>query len=279
MRELILPFFVGATLSMAANTVSAQPAPEAPLLPPGSPWQMDYAENECRLIREFGEGDNLIVLRLATAGSGTFDFVLAGPGIPDLPLRRSTRLTLTPQHVEVDSDGYSMQVPEQHYHFLRLFDVDSAFLGQLQPGQVVTVNNGSFTARLRLDNVVRALAAMQQCVDDLQTRWGVDVARVKSFVRQPAPVDDPGRWITTDDYPVSALAAGQSGDVMMLATIGTDGRVAECRVVVSSQVEALDRASCEVFSRRARFSPALGPDGQPIESPYLRRVRWQISNY
>lgn len=277
MKHLVgLLAFGSLTISAVA---SAQPATAVPALTPSSQWQVEYADEECRLVREFGSGNDLVVLRLARSSSRLFDFVVAGPGIPDLPLRRSSHLRLSPQSVEIESTGYSMQVPDQSYHFVRLFDIDAAFLAQLRPGQLVTFRNGDFSVTLRLDNIVGALAAMQSCNDGLLTRWGYDVARVNSFTRQATPIGDQARWVTTDDYPRSAVSVGQTGIVTTFLTIGIDGRVTSCRVVVSSRVPELDSAACEAFVRRARFAPALGPDGQPTEAPYIKRVRWQLPDY
>lgn len=272
-------FLLTIGLLIVADAAVAQPAATGPTLTPSSQWQVDYAEDECRLIRQFGSGDNLVILRLARSTSQLFDFVLGGPGIPNLPPRRPSRLRLTPQGVEIESTGFSMQVPGQPYHFVRLFDIDAAFLAQLQSGQLITLSNGDFSITLRLDNVVRALAAMQSCNDDLLNRWGYDVARVNGFTRQLAPIGDVASWVTTDNYPRSALALGQTGIVTTFLTIGIDGGVTSCRVVISSRVPALDAAACNAFIRRARFTPALGPDGQPTEAPYIRRIHWQLPDY
>ncbi len=262
---------------LAATGASAQAPAPAPLLTPSSPWQVDYAENECRLVREFGRDDQRVALRIARASSlEQFDVVVAGPGVPDLPLRRVTRIRLQPQGTEIESEGYSMQVPDQNFHFIRLFDMDAPVLSQFQPIQMLTVTNGSFSVSLRLDNAVQALAALQTCQDDLLTEWGFDVAQYRALERPPKSSSNEAYWVTSDDYPTDALRREQQGMTTTMLTVGIDGRVSHCRVVRSSDVASLDAAACTALMRRANFEPARGPGGQAIEAPFIKRVRWQL---
>ena len=64
--EKLIAIVVSAQLLMAA----AQPV----RLQPSSQWVLDYAENSCRLIRNFGEGDQQTktrsALRYFTTGVG-----------------------------------------------------------------------------------------------------------------------------------------------------------------------------------------------------------------
>ena len=45
---------------------------------------------------------------------------------------------------------------------------------------------------------------------------------------------------------------------------------------LSSGYAALDEATCRNYAKHARFVPALGADGMPVESSYVDRVRWQL---
>ena len=47
-------------------------------------------------------------------------------------------------------------------------------------------------------------------------------------------------------------------------------------VTGSSGHPALDAATCRLYPRRARFSAARDGAGNPIESTYADRVRWQL---
>jgi protein TonB len=83
-------------------------------------------------------------------------------------------------------------------------------------------------------------------------------------------------WITADDYPSAALRAEEEGVVSISVRIGADGRVSACMVTGSSGHAALDAATCRLYQRRARFSPAVDDAGTAIASTYVDRVRWEL---
>ena len=83
-------------------------------------------------------------------------------------------------------------------------------------------------------------------------------------------------WVTTDDYPSSAIREEAEGTTGTRLGVGADGRVTSCEVTSSSGNAALDQAACRNLQRRARFEPALDRDGNPTASTYTKRVRWQL---
>lgn len=83
-------------------------------------------------------------------------------------------------------------------------------------------------------------------------------------------------WVTTDDYPPSAIRSGEEGVSSLSLTVGTDGRVTACALIEQSGSPALDAAACEALTARARYFPATDASGAAIESSVTRRVRWQL---
>ncbi len=85
-----------------------------------------------------------------------------------------------------------------------------------------------------------------------------------------------GRWIGDGDYPAAALAQGQQGKVGYRLLIDAKGRVQSCDITESSGHAALDKGTCDLIRRRARFVPARGADGQPMEWSYRSGVDWEL---
>jgi len=78
---------------------------------------------------------------------------------------------------------------------------------------------------------------------------------------RPGPVpgsDHPASFASQQppDYPADALAAGQSGTVVLLVTVGADGSPIRVVVEKSSHVRSLDRAAVEA-AKTWRFRPAV----------------------
>ena len=89
------------------------------------------------------------------------------------------------------------------------------------------------------------------------------------------PIGHPGDWVTTDDYPASALRAGAEGRTSFRLDLGIDGRATGCTVTASSGSDDLDRTACRLLERRAHFSAALGADGHAVGSSYAGTVVWR----
>jgi protein TonB len=82
---------------------------------------------------------------------------------------------------------------------------------------------------------------------------------------------------TVSDYPTEAIKNGWQGDVSVDLTVGPNGTVTNCVVVASSGHEVLDKTTCRILMRRARFKPATDASGQPIESHVIPEpIRWRL---
>ena len=79
-----------------------------------------------------------------------------------------------------------------------------------------------------------------------------------------------------EEYPQEALEKRQQGIVLVDLTVGKDGRVSDCQVVVSPGSAALSTATCDAFVTRGRFKPARDDQGRPTSSIVKARVTWVI---
>jgi periplasmic protein TonB len=99
----------------------------------------------------------------------------------------------------------------------------------------------------------------------------------KPSMASPAtPKGRPQSWLTTDDYPSSAMREGVQGVTGYRLDVGPDGKATGCNVTSSSGSAILDDTTCKLLLRRARFTPAKDAAGNPLPSSYSGRTRWQI---
>jgi TonB family protein len=85
-----------------------------------------------------------------------------------------------------------------------------------------------------------------------------------------------GPIIDADDYPASALRAGEQGRVEAEWDVAEDGVPESCRIVRSSGSAALDQATCHIVTRRLLYDPARDAAGNPIRSADHMSVRWSL---
>jgi TonB family protein len=90
------------------------------------------------------------------------------------------------------------------------------------------------------------------------------------------PLENPGNWITNEDYPSRALRYEKEGVVGFLISIDTTGTPSSCAIIQSSNSEDLDTQTCNLMMQRARFSPARDAKGEAITATYRSRVRWTV---
>lgn len=93
------------------------------------------------------------------------------------------------------------------------------------------------------------------------------------MVAEPCMADD---WIADGAYPQGPLQRGESGLVRYRLFVDTGGRVERCAIIGSSGHAGLDRDTCALLSRRARFVPARNVDGSPMAWEYAGSVRWEL---
>mgnify|MGYP000150220552 CR=1 FL=1 len=90
------------------------------------------------------------------------------------------------------------------------------------------------------------------------------------------PRNDPLRWVSTDDYKSNWIRQEMTGKARFRLEIAADGRVASCTITASSGHPELDAATCALVSRRAKFQPARGGEGQPVAGSYSNAIDWRL---
>ncbi len=78
-----------------------------------------------------------------------------------------------------------------------------------------------------------------------------------------------------EDYPVAALGARAEGTVRFTLTVDPGGRVVGCTVVHSSGSSVLDQATCNIMRRRARYTPAMDSNGNPVAGTITEAIVWK----
>ncbi|MGB7409103.1 MAG: energy transducer TonB [Pontixanthobacter sp.] len=95
---------------------------------------------------------------------------------------------------------------------------------------------------------------------------------------EPTPIGSPGLWASSKDYPPSALREDREGISRFSLVVDASGSATECAITESSGSVDLDETTCKLLLQRAKFEPARGVDGAPVESTWDNAVRWQIPN-
>jgi protein TonB len=90
------------------------------------------------------------------------------------------------------------------------------------------------------------------------------------------PRNNPGSWVTVNDYRSSWINRGMTGTAKFRLEVGANGRVDSCTITVSSGHDELDKATCALVTQRARFDPAKDETGAKVSGSYGNAVRWEL---
>jgi protein TonB len=84
---------------------------------------------------------------------------------------------------------------------------------------------------------------------------------------------------STDDYPKKAAKVGMEGRVIARLIVSTRGTVRKCEILESSGWAILDKQTCKILKKRARFSPARNQQGKPIEDIFTTPpIMWRLDD-
>ncbi|KLI63245.1 TonB family protein [Aurantiacibacter marinus] len=90
------------------------------------------------------------------------------------------------------------------------------------------------------------------------------------------PNNGPTGWITNNDYSRSDLTRGREGTASYRLVVGSDGRVDACEITSGTGHASLDRTTCRLIERRARFNAATDNRGARVVGTYSGSVTWRI---
>lgn len=82
--------------------------------------------------------------------------------------------------------------------------------------------------------------------------------------------------VRVDDYPSHSMINEEFGVVSVVLHISAEGKVASCDVTERSGFETLDKATCSLIRKRARFDPAKDANGSVIAGEYRMATAWSL---
>lgn len=240
-----------------------------------SPWTVDYGEERCTLIRTFSNaagpvvlnvspwplGDQVNLLLVLPKSKKAQDFAVGSVIVDKDKSRQKLYFDVHPGKVESTSV------------FSTRFE-QSIFRAQIASGSILNLQADEYAIPVPLDGGAAALKALDVCLRDLLSRWGMNTASQETIA--VAPRGNVSQFFRDTDYPDDALRANAQGTVGIHYWVKPDGRAYDCRVAISSGYASLDAKSCAVVKSRARFKPAADPTGKLVPSLSYAEIIWSI---
>jgi hypothetical protein len=299
MSKSFVASLIFVALAIPAPAAVAAPAPL--ILKPTSAWQVDYGDEKCRLVRQFGEGKQTAFLFMDLYGPNEyFQLTIAGKFVPTSVQKGDANIQFGPIEEEQKFAFVRGTIGKEPALLFsksgRIAPPNAAELSAIKDRsddewinlQPISEDRKKAVKYLRIGKPLRKpvtletgslrgpLAALDRCVENLVASWGVDVEKHKTLTRKAEPLKSPGDWIKSSDYPENMLRAGQPALVSFRLSIGPDGIPTACHIQATTRPKEFDNAVCKSVMRRARFSPALDATGQPLMSYYQNNVYFHL---
>ncbi|WP_379923079.1 energy transducer TonB [Erythrobacter sp. R86502] len=288
MRNVI--FAVAAIGSALAHVPASA---EQVVLQPASRWNVDFAQNKCRLVRLFGDGKDQHLLSLEqywpTIEAG---LTVAGPSVRRF---RSAE--------DVDISFYNGQQPQERSALMgtikgigdavvissvrldgRRPDDDApngpvgpdAMVAMGQQANILTVRQKSRAVSFATGPMDDAFRVMNRCTLDLLREWGLEPERHLTAMSRPV-------WNNKDAlsakiaavYPRSASYSGLQAILRMRVIVGADGKVESCDMIDATESEGLKSPACQIMEN-ATFEPARDASGAPFRSFYATSIIYRM---
>ena len=269
---------------LAIASMAAQPNAEQPT----SKWRVDYGETQCVALRLYGK--RTLAIRSAPNGE-SFEIMLMEPGMTGrvatqsegsisfggAPLR-STVLVYSDRKSKTKIFKFRLAGTDmQHVRkasklILRAkWGDEPLFRGETR---ILSAPSAS-TAEFALTQAAAALDELEKCAADLRRHWNDGIE--PPVVATPAQGNLHGLF-SGADYPAEAIRRDQQGTTRTILLIDKSGKVASCYNAEPSGIAAVDAISCQVITKRAKFTPARDARGNAVKSIYYSpRITFQLS--
>lgn len=290
-------------LALSNGVASPAPAEDAPGLRPDSPWNLVYDDDSCALRRTFAEGDRhgYFEMRRFSPDPG-LQVMIASENLkardlvtyqyrwgnePEWHEAGRLKVTLDNGLGGVIFGGGFVELPDEladpTERELYLQSIDWRAVEQEAVAQVDSISMRGARIRrgyhsdvtLELGNLRAPMAALNTCVDELITHWGIDVEAHKRLTRRATPIDMAGASSMVG-YPPKMARQAMPGLVNVRLAIDETGQVTACRIQMPLSDPEFEASSCADIQHAFEFEPALDKDGKPIASYWITRVVFQI---
>jgi hypothetical protein len=293
---------------LACFSVEAQAAAPVHLVP-STPWIVDYAENSCRLVRRFGEGNDTTTLAFESEAPGSLDILIIGRplgtssdevAVKFLPLRSKAMTGEVHQTVQTHAPSVlvnSVQLASGDFvaaqeKRISAFNVrQDAIPGaiRLEMKAAYRAERDAFVANttaveidvrhpLILDTgpLGPAMKRFDQCGRDSLRDWGVD-PDVEDQIARPVWAPDPSKWFDPSDYPAKGISLNHESVVKVRLLVDAAGRPTKCTSLSHFDDPEFNKVTCEKFMSRAHFAPAELADGTKVPSYFVIKVTYRMA--
>lgn len=256
-------------------------------------WQLEAADEECRIARVFTNGDQQIALALErNRADAMVRLVLVTDALSFFRTAEQLGYRFDPagdqrsaRYIQADMGSGQMYynlgavlmaappapgtpppapgTPQPLY--------DRAAEQQFAAGITAIEFNQGLTQPVRLEtgSLRAAITALQACTDDLLRTWGLDWEKHQTMTRRATPDGQASDWLPTGTIGFGDFASFGGSRNPFRVLVSAEGRPTACTALWISLSEDKNQRVCNAIMEHGRFLPALDAAGQPMASYWM----------
>lgn len=298
-RKLTALACASLTLATSVAPVAAQEGPR--VFTRTGQWQLEAAEEECRIARVFTNGEQQIALALErNRADPIVRIVLVTNALTTYRTAEELGFRFLPEGDQRSARYITAEMADGQTYY----NLGNVMLGAAPPpgppppapGDAppappppqppydraaeqtfaaaitgIEFNQGlTAPARLETGSLRAAVTALQACADDLLRTWGLDWEKHQTMTRRATPEGNSAEWIPRGainfftDAP--SFSAGRNPFRVM---VSAEGRPTACTALWISLDAAKNAQICNAFMENGRFLPALDAAGESMASYWM----------
>lgn len=261
-------------LVLTTTVAAGSPAAAEPRQPTAR-WVVNYDDAQCVASRNYGTADKPLSLAFKPSANGSLMRVML--------MRNGSALETDERPATLrfnDAPALSLNAlahgDRETKRYVISINLPMTTFAANRRATVISIKAGRFDERLAVSGLIGAAAALADCLDNLREVWNVGEPYAGRLKQAARPSNSLGRLFSPSLFPTQAINAGNTGTVGISMLVDEAGRVRDCMVEETSGFATLDTMSCFVIVSRAKFTPAVGPDGKPAKSAYFQRIDWRM---
>ncbi|NBC35131.1 hypothetical protein GTZ99_01000 [Novosphingobium sp. FSY-8] len=267
--------WLGLTLGAPA-TAHAQTAPLE--LAPSSRWNLNYSDDSCRLMREFGQGEDKVILIMDSYAPDMDGYItLVGKQFVGSDPYKKVSYGFEPGEPKSGATAIRGVIGAQATPLLilgmALPKIQAIWQNQDILFRLTPTSGRAMT--LKVGPMAEVAKALNTCTAALVTQWGFTPEQQAAWKRLPEPIGEPQKWMRDGwDYPLTAEMRNLNGVVHYRLMVDAAGTPTRCILQSETQPAEFGNEVCTVLMRRARFKPAQDRAGAPVASYFTGTVRF-----
>lgn len=276
----------GPLAALISCAIAASPAITGPAAAQqadsGSPqqpaWRLRSVGNECMLVGQLSPGDAYLAVE-AIAGTDYYRFAVGGRELHESMSGALFPLTIIFQDAAArfDRRASGAALPDGGGTMIRFDGVEADVIQALGRASALSLERkGKAYGPYTFHDADKAVAALQNCMNDRLTLWGADPGQFEPGGAKPVAVRSRDDWVPNDTLLRLAYFIPRSGAMLaalMRVSVSEDGRVDGCARLEGPTDATFEKMACAAVLAKQLFRPAHDPAGKAVRGAATFEIR------